>query len=91
MKHIFKKSFLATVAVSAATFLLPLGASAQTSASSPTGSDRTANASPTVTTVDVPHERSHYGWIGLLGLLGLAGLLPKRRDVLVQERTDVRR
>lgn len=31
-----------------------------------------------------------WGWLGLLGLLGLAGLLPKKRQVEVQQFRDVR-
>jgi hypothetical protein len=31
-----------------------------------------------------------WGWLGLFGLLGLAGLLPKKRQVEVQQFKDTR-
>ena len=48
------------------------------------------NENTTTTRVVERDNDFDWGWLGLLGLLGLAGLLPKKRQVEVQQFRDTR-
>ena len=66
-----------------ASFMTTLPTSAQNS------NNRTDNTNRTESTRVVEHDNdTDWGWLGLLGLLGLAGLMPKKRQVQVQEFRD---
>lgn len=52
--------------------------------------NRNDNTTTTTTRVVERDDDTDWGWVGLLGLLGLAGLLPKKRQVEVQQFRDSR-
>ena len=66
------------------TILTIVSVSAQTGNTNATGNNRTE------TRVVERDNDTDWGWLGLLGLLGLAGLLPKKRQVEVQQFQDTR-